>query len=127
MNVNLGPFLKIPYAVLFQQILTKRDQLTGKSVKPAAVFAQNFAYPEHALYSLNREFKKAQEALTSPLCNRVLEIQTLIFVDRFQNNRGLPCFPRCISAEVETKECHKESRSHWLEAKVHECHPQTRV
>ena len=123
MNVNLGPFLKIPYAVLFQQILTKRDQLTGKSVKPAAVFAQNFGYPEHALYSLNRDFKKAQEALTSPLCNSVLEIQTLIFVDRFQNNRGLPCFPRCISAEVETKECHKESRSRWLEAKVYECHP----
>ena len=82
MNVNLGPFLKIPYAVLFQQILTKRDQLKGKSVKPAAVFAQNYAYPEQALYSLNREFKKAQEALTSPLCNKSVK-PAAVFAQNF--------------------------------------------
>ena len=78
----------------------------------------------NTLCPLNREFKKERQvALTSLLCDRVLEIKTLISVDRLQNNRGLPCFARCTCAEVETKECHKESRSHRQEAKVYECHP----
>ena len=111
-------------SILIQNVIN----LQARAFKPAVVFTQNFAYQKHTLYPLNREFKKARQvALTSLLCHRVLEIKTLIFVDRLQNNRGLPCFARCTCAEVETKECHKESRSHWQEAKVYECHPQTSV
>ena len=107
-------------SILIQNVIN----LQARAFKPAVVFTQNFAYQKHTLYPLNREFKKARQvALTSLLCHRVLEIKTLIFVDRLQNNRGLPCFTRCTCAEVETKECHKESRSHWQEAKVYECHP----
>ena len=75
------------------------------------MFTQNIAYQKLTLYSLDREFKKAQLALTLLLCHRVLEIKTLFCIDRLQNNRGLPCFPRRKCAEVETKEFHRESRS----------------
>ena len=85
-------------SILIQNVIN----LQARAFKPAVVFTQNFAYQKHTLYPLNREFKKARQvALTLLLRHRVLEIKTLIFVDRLQNNRGLLCFARCTCAEVD--------------------------